>query len=31
MHFAYYCSFHFLYIWDNDLSLWGVEDTDFLG
>ena len=28
---AYYCSFHFLHIWDNDLSFWHVEDADLLG
>ena len=31
MHFAYYCSLYFFHVWDNDLSFWGVEDTDLLG
>ena len=31
MCFAYYCSFYFLCIWDNDLSFWGMEYTDLLG
>ena len=28
---AHYCSFHFSYIWNDDLSFWGVEDADLLG
>ena len=28
---AYYCSLHFLYIWNNDLPFWGMENADLLG
>ena len=31
MCFAYYCSFYFLHVWDDDLPLWGMEYADSLG
>ena len=31
VHLAYYCSFYFFHVWDDDLPFWGMEYTDLLG